>query len=152
MFVSGFLVLFVLCQKWRNKTVIYMSNLYSQFGYPTGVSQAWQLTFRATSGAVEWPLASCVLVHFFGNLVLNNSWSASLTERNHFGQMVLILFLHVFSYTVCLFAIFLRLKQCFIFAMYYISHRRSFDSFGQMYVHSADPNNVVFFSTSQQII
>ena len=42
-----------------------MSGLHSLLGYFKGEFQALQLIVLAAFGAVDWPLASCMLVHFF---------------------------------------------------------------------------------------
>ena len=41
-----------------------MSHLYTELEYSTGEFQALQLIVLAVFGVVDYPLASCMLVHF----------------------------------------------------------------------------------------
>ena len=53
-----------------------VSKFHSQLGYSTGVLQA--LIVLVVFGAVDYPPASCMLVHLLETLILNDSWSVSL--------------------------------------------------------------------------
>ena len=48
-----------------------MSDLYTQLRYSTGEFQALQMIFLTVFGAVDWPLASCMLVYVLENIFLS---------------------------------------------------------------------------------
>ena len=69
----------ILLEYWMLPSDSFMSCLHSLLGYSTGGVQALQLIVLAAFGALDLPLASCMLVHFFENLVQNDSGFVSLT-------------------------------------------------------------------------
>ena len=86
--------------------------------YPTGKFQALQLIVRVLFGAVDWPLALCMLFHF-----LEIEFEMIMGLQSNFF-MVFVMF-HIYinasqcDNTQLSFTLFSCLNQCFIFTLYF---------------------------------
>ena len=97
----------------------FVSYLNSHLGYSAGEFQALQLIVLAVFGAVDWPLASCMLVHLW-NSSLKREWVCKF-------DTVVILFHYFWVYFTYLnashydilfsFTLFSSLNKCFIFCL-----------------------------------
>ena len=115
----------------------------------SGEFQDFQVIVLWVFGAVDWPLAPCLLVHFLEICFKRQLfWQFDITEKPIFifsilSMILICTHLNISQYdnTLFLFALFPRPQQCFTFANYYCAllfHRHSQDVFYLFQMQTAD--------------